>query len=313
MTTGVLSEERIPSSRTNRGRPGRRLQDVRHEGRPEALDRPAQAAGSRRARGASRTMPSPGRVDRQEDELVVVNAPQDAVVGAERRCGPPCRSPGPRRRRRPGRNRGATWRMRSSAARDLALPLVQPRTLERLTGEVGDDAARASVSPSSGLGRSKRKPTEPMTPPRTRTAARAHARRSPATSWRVSWKSTRAPRAAAVTTRFVAASGSSATRPQSETAHVRSVGGEVRGDDRELLAVDEPERDTVAERIPPRVHDTTRRRPTTTRRPRVRRELLERFDLADVRSSRIPFACGPAPRGSGAGCRTRRSRGRPRG
>ena len=95
------------------------------------------------------------------------------------------------------RNRGATRRIRSSARRTSRSDSYKRARSRAWPARSATMRASASVSPSSGVCRSKTNPIDPMRPPRRATAARAHARRSPATSQRcrdTSGEVTRGPR-----------------------------------------------------------------------------------------------------------------------
>ena len=116
----------------------RRLQDIRHERRAQSLDRLSQA---REVVEAEVRLDDVGtrRVDREQVEPLVPNPPEDAVVRAEGRSGLPADdahhvvcvlSEEPRSDEEDAVER----------APELALGLVQARTLERLSREVGDDA-----------------------------------------------------------------------------------------------------------------------------------------------------------------------------
>ena len=89
MTTGVRSDERIPSS-LHEVEPlaVRRLQDVRHERRPQPLDRLSQAREVVEAEARLDDVRT-RRVDREQVEPFVANPPQHAVVRAEGRSGLP--------------------------------------------------------------------------------------------------------------------------------------------------------------------------------------------------------------------------------
>ena len=147
--------------------------------------------------------------------------------------------------------------------------------------------ASASVVAVERRRRSKRNPIEPMTSARAQRERQTRAPRSRATSPRHRGTRARAspgPRPYGLPGRAACASSELVRGEPAQPARRQPI---LRVDDRELLAVDEAERDPARREDPARVRrhrlDDVRR---TTTRPRARAELLQRLDLAERQTRR---------------------------